>query len=262
VKASTGRYGTNSFTDSALERERLGALAAVFDPYSTRHLDALAPAAGWRCLDIGPGAGTITRWLASRVAPGEVVGVDRDTIPFGNNIPGNVTLLERDVTHAGALPQLGQFDLIHARAVLMHLPERIPVLRSLTTLVRPGGQIMITDIAPAPCRALASDAMDLMWTQAARLAGTDPDWARTFPAPIAECGLVDIEVAVDVPILRGGSSYARFLEATVRQLITGDGSQSPSIDAYLSLLNDPDYLDWPAAMITTWGRRPPTTQPT
>lgn len=255
TSSAPGRYGQTSFTDSAAECGRLAAFAAVCDPYSMRHLSTLAPVPDWRCLEIGPGAGTLARWLASHVAPGEVLAVDRDMVPFGTDIPPNITPLEADVTHTGVLAGLGEFDLVHARAVLMHLPERHQIVRELAARVRPGGHMIITDAFPMPSRAPSRDAMDLVWTQAMRLAGTDPDWARTFPAPLGTCGLVDIHVAIDVPVLRGGDTYARFMLATLRQLGTDADLAAPVLSAYRSLLNDPGYIDWPLAMVTAWGRK-------
>ena len=52
------------------ERDRLRALEAVFDHASTRRLGDLGVGAGWRCLEVGCGAGGVARWLASQVGPG------------------------------------------------------------------------------------------------------------------------------------------------------------------------------------------------
>src|SRR5687767_5699881 len=64
----------------AEEKRRLDDQAAIWDPYSQRYLDALGLAPGWRCLEIGAGTGTMTQWIADRVAPrGSVVATDIDT---------------------------------------------------------------------------------------------------------------------------------------------------------------------------------------
>src|ERR1700760_3480307 len=39
----------------------------------------------------------------------------------------------------------GEFDLVHARLVLEHLPDRTNILRKLAQKLRPGGWIVIED---------------------------------------------------------------------------------------------------------------------
>jgi len=62
------------------ERDRLGALEAVFDHASTRRLADLGVGAGRRCLEVGCGAGGVALWLAAQVGPtGGVLTTDLDT---------------------------------------------------------------------------------------------------------------------------------------------------------------------------------------
>lgn len=59
-----------------LERERLAAIEALFDSERRRFLEATGLAAGWRCLEVGAGAGSVARFLADRGA--SVLALDRD----------------------------------------------------------------------------------------------------------------------------------------------------------------------------------------
>src|SRR5687767_11306018 len=62
-----------------LERERLRGLELRLDPATIRHLETIGVGAGWTCLEIGGGGGSIARWLARRVGPsGRVVATDLD----------------------------------------------------------------------------------------------------------------------------------------------------------------------------------------
>jgi len=62
-----------------LERARLALLEDVYDPQTVRQFDAIGIGAGWRCLDVGAGAGSTTRLLAERVGgTGSVVSLDLD----------------------------------------------------------------------------------------------------------------------------------------------------------------------------------------
>ena len=65
--------------DDRRERERLRAIEGVFDPASRRRLLATGLQAGWHCLEVGPGAGSIMTWMVVVVGPtGQVVAVDLD----------------------------------------------------------------------------------------------------------------------------------------------------------------------------------------
>jgi 23S rRNA U2552 (ribose-2'-O)-methylase RlmE/FtsJ len=72
------RYLFDNRWDQA--RRRLALLEELYDPLSIRRLETLGVAAGWRCLEIGAGAGSITRWMSHRVGPsGRVVATDVQT---------------------------------------------------------------------------------------------------------------------------------------------------------------------------------------
>jgi 16S rRNA A1518/A1519 N6-dimethyltransferase RsmA/KsgA/DIM1 with predicted DNA glycosylase/AP lyase activity len=47
----------------AAERGRLDLLATVFDPSAQRSLKRLRVVPGRRCLEVGPGAGSLSSWL-------------------------------------------------------------------------------------------------------------------------------------------------------------------------------------------------------
>ena len=50
------------------------------DSMTQEHIDAIGIDNGWCCLEIGPGAGSMTRWLCDRVgSEGRVVALDLDT---------------------------------------------------------------------------------------------------------------------------------------------------------------------------------------
>jgi hypothetical protein len=77
-----------------MERDRLRALESLFDDASMRHLASLGVTEGWRCLEVGCGAGGIARWLAGRVgSSGRVVAAVR---------PGGWVVIE-DVDFGGPM---------------------------------------------------------------------------------------------------------------------------------------------------------------
>lgn len=48
-------------------RQRLAAMEAGLDPWTSDNLESRGIVPDWRCLEVGAGAGSIARWLSSRV---------------------------------------------------------------------------------------------------------------------------------------------------------------------------------------------------
>jgi len=131
------------------ERDRLGALEALFDGSSRRLLAALDLRPGMRCLELGCGAGGIAVWLADQVGlTGHVLATDLDTRFVDGQGRANLDVLTHDVV-ADPLAE-GSFDLIHARAVLEHIPAREDVLRALVSALKPGGRVLLEDVDFGP----------------------------------------------------------------------------------------------------------------
>jgi SAM-dependent methyltransferase len=135
-------------------------------------------------LDVGAGPGTITRDFARLLAPGRVVGIDRDpgvvaqaaaadamrSLSFDPDLSTSSSSAD-DVPHltfaatpaassrAGAVPSLvfdvadvydlpypsGTFDVVHAHQVLQHLSDPVAALREMARVTAPGGLIAARD---------------------------------------------------------------------------------------------------------------------
>src|SRR4051812_40080348 len=116
------------------ERDRLDSLTSLYDPRTLRLCEQLGLAPGWHCLDAGAGTGSLAAALAERVGPaGRVTALDSDTRFLAPLASERLTVVEADLA-GGDLPS-GAFDLVHARLVLEHLPERDRVLAALAAAV-------------------------------------------------------------------------------------------------------------------------------
>jgi ubiquinone/menaquinone biosynthesis C-methylase UbiE len=134
------------------EYERLRGQARAWNRGTARLLDELGVQAGATCLDAGCGPGETMRMMAERVGPGgRVLGIDLDAdmgdmtrTMLRSEGHAQCDVRVHDVTEDAPIPG-GPFDLVYARLLLFHLPQRVAVLRRLWDAVAPGGRLLVQD---------------------------------------------------------------------------------------------------------------------
>lgn len=110
---------------------------------------------GARVLDVGCGNGDLSRYLAELAGPsGEVIGIDRSeqalaTAQTNATDPRAARITYRAVDLAGDLPDLGRFDAIVGRRVLMYLPNAAEAIERLAALAKPGSVLAFQEHARA-----------------------------------------------------------------------------------------------------------------
>lgn len=195
------------------ELTRLRALERVFDPVTAAVFRELGlPQPGWRCIELGAGAGSVARWLADRVgAAGTVVAVDANC-RFLHDLPANVEVVESDV-EALALGD-GEFDLVHHRAVMAYLGGREEAVARAADALRPGAWLVSEEpvLPPADPRWLVGDTEDGAALRSLRsIAGLleDTGMARAFgvrlPILFDDLGLQELSHRSATSVARGGS---------------------------------------------------------
>ena len=105
---------------------------------------------GAAVLDVGCGPGTITIDIASRVAPGEVIGLDAsaDVVAqaAATAVASGVTNVCFVCGDAYALDFPDDtFDVVHAHQTLQHVHDPAAVLREMARVTKPGGVIAARD---------------------------------------------------------------------------------------------------------------------
>jgi SAM-dependent methyltransferase len=202
------------------ERRRLELLEHCLDPITTRSLDAIGVEAGWRCLELGAGGGSVTRMLCDRVGPaGRVAAVDLDTRFVEEINADNLDVHRSDVVAEG-LPGDG-YDLVHARLLLMHLPTREKLLEEMAATLRPGGWLLVDEMDVFPLPVLAEGPMLEVWTAvvaAFEAAQACPTFGRDLPPLFDRAGLEAVEAVCDVPTFRGGAPFTQMIMASVAQV--------------------------------------------
>jgi 2-polyprenyl-3-methyl-5-hydroxy-6-metoxy-1,4-benzoquinol methylase len=124
------------------ERLRLAGLQVLYDETTRRRLLAGGLRAGQRCLELGAGGGSIACMLAEHTGT-RVVAVDLDPRFLDPN-DARYEIRKLDVTQADALAG-EQFDVIHCRCLLMHLPDVPGLLRTLHARLSPGGFLLVEE---------------------------------------------------------------------------------------------------------------------
>ena len=116
-----------------------------------------------RVLDVGCGNGDLSRVMAMLVgSEGEVIGIDRsdEALASARAVPVDPAMAPiryQTADLSGALPELGQFDAIVGRRVLMYLPDAAATLTRLARHAKPGTILAFQEHARADLPAGAGD---------------------------------------------------------------------------------------------------------
>jgi len=245
--------------------QRMRILASLFDAPTQRALAAVGVRAGWHCLEVGGGGGTVARWLAERVAPaGSVLCTDLDPRHIDAPAVGNLRVERHDIVR-DALP-IARFDLIHARLVLLHIPERAAVLERLVQALKPGGWIVIEDfdalsmppdnsLFPGELQLAAGDAMRRFMNRG----GVDARFGRTLYGRFRALGLAQVSAEGRVLMFDRGNGGADLMrvnfEQVGEQLVTAGFIDREQLRADIDLLGSEAYVAPSPVMWTVAGRK-------
>lgn len=147
---SAGRI-VYSLGSSPAERDRLRRQSAELRDHSALLLDRVGVAEGWRAIDLGCGPSGILDLLADRIGPaGRVVGLDLEpaNVALARELAAerglaNVEVMQGDA-HRTGLPS-ASYDLVHARTLLINIPDPAAVVAEMVRLARPGGWVAVLE---------------------------------------------------------------------------------------------------------------------
>jgi SAM-dependent methyltransferase len=207
------------------ELERLRALERVFDPATQRWLLATGLHAGWHCLEVGAGAGSIATWLSETVGrQGRVLAVDVNARFLPQAPPANLEVRQADICTT-PLPA-GTMQLGHARFLLLHVAGWQQALAAMTAALQPGGWLALEEPDFSSARSLAGppelrQAFDNVHRAIAAMyqqRGLDHAFGARLPALLQQLRLEDISIENDAAIVAGGSPHARMMAMSAVQL--------------------------------------------
>lgn len=145
---------TEGYVLGSLNNEiaRLEIQSSFFEPLTRQTLLRAGIRKGMRCLDVGCGAGSVTRILAEMLGKnGQVIGTDVDEkyLEYCRNyrpLP-NMDFMQDDISSSKID---GNFDIIYSRFMFVHLKDARKAIRSMKQLVKSGGTIIIEELDHAP----------------------------------------------------------------------------------------------------------------
>ena len=255
------------------ESARLQRQAEELAPDSAVLLDRVGLRPGDSAIDLGCGPRGVIDLLAERVAPGgRVVGLDADPshvemasgFVAGRSL-SNVEVVRGDARHTGL--ESGSFDLVHARTLLITVPQPAAVLREMLRLARPGG--WVAGLEPATQAAICyppHPAFDRLWeifTIAFSRNGADPHFGRRMAELYRQAGLKDITVEARAGVYPAGHSRRTIRADLVRsmhpQIIDIGLADQHELDelhtAVRKHFEDSDVLVMPSLHFLAWGRK-------
>lgn len=244
--------------------ERFVWLAELFDGVTRGHFERLGVGPGSRCWEVGGGGTSIPAALAAMAGPtGYVLATDLDTSWLQENDGYDV---RRHDVAADPPPEPGSFDLVHARLVLVHVPDRARALATMAAALRPGGWLLIEDADTAlqPLACLDDSGPEQRRANRIRNAirellagrGAELRYGRTLPAALRAAGLADVAASGSFPV--GGVACDRLEASTIRhvrrELIAAGLADDAELDAHLAAIGAGRLDLTLAPLISAWGR--------
>jgi ubiquinone/menaquinone biosynthesis C-methylase UbiE len=244
-------------------KRRLALLEATLDPKTKRRALALGLATGWRCLEVGAGGGSVALWLSEQVGEeGKVVATDINPTLLKKLERPNLESRRHDILNE-PLPA-GEFDLVHSRWILHHLPTPEIAIGHMISALWPGGWLLLEEVDFFPVHASHNqdyrDFMTALVNAVVKASGRDCFWARSLPEIVAKYGLSNLGGEGDFPLLRGGSEVAEFFVLTAEQMrdrmLEGQTIDADTMDRALSLLSNANFWAFGGGGVSVWGQSP------
>ncbi|MCX4232841.1 methyltransferase domain-containing protein [Streptomyces ortus] len=246
--------------------QRFDAHAALFDPTTFRHIERFGIGSGWRCWEVGAGGMSVVSWLAKRVGPtGRVLATDLDVswAPLAVRPPIQLRVNDVGVDE----PPAEGFDLVHARLVLAHVPDRERALRTMIRALRPGGRLLVEDADPTLQPLACPDERGPEQQLANRLRhatrdvlaerGAELSYGRRLPRLLREAGLRQVEADAYFPLTSPacGALEAATVGQVRDQLVTAGLATDQDIDRHLANVTAGGLDLATAPLISAWGRK-------
>jgi SAM-dependent methyltransferase len=255
------------------ESARLQQQADELAPYSAALLDRIGLRAAQRVIDLGCGPRGIVDLLASRVSPGgQVVGLDANpshTAMAARFAAGHGLDCVQTVTadaRATGLPS-ATFDLVHARTLLVNVPDPAEVVAEMVRLARPCGWVAVlepdTELSLCYPPNQAFDRLGEIFHAAFKRNGADPFIGRRVPELFRLAGLTDVGVEVRPQVFPPGHTrrtirldLVRSMRPHIIEMGLASGAELDELDAAArGHVQDAQTITMYGLLVLVWARR-------
>lgn len=256
------------------ESARLQRQAEELRAFSNALLDRVRLRPGDSAIDLGCGPRGVLDLLAERAGPdGRVVGLDADPVHVAmarefaaERGLSNVAVVAADARQGGLPPE--SFDVVHARTLLVTVPEAAEVLAEMVRLAKPGG--WVASLEPDaecsfcyPAHPAYTRITELLRAGFARN-GADIRIGRRLFELYREAGLRDIGVDAVAGVYRASDSrrtvipdLVRSMHPVIVSLGLADQRELDELDrAVRAHLDDPGTLVMGHLSFLAWGSKP------
>jgi SAM-dependent methyltransferase len=202
-------------------------------------LERLGLEAGWRCVDVGAGAGDVSVAFAELCGrAGRVYAVDsdpraRDEVAAAAAAAGGAQVIA--ITQAGedlTLPE--SVDLAYCRFLLVHVVDPRVVLQRMAAVLRVGGYLLAQEPVTSAGR-IDGEPMSMP-------EGRHPDVGAFLPSLVREIGLELVDAWAEAPAGSGPGPVATYLEQ-LTDVDPGDASVLlPPLVTVIGRRTAPDHL--------------------
>jgi SAM-dependent methyltransferase len=274
--AGTGEQAAAVYAlgSSTGESARLLRQAEELAPDSAALLDMVGLRPGQSAIDLGCGPRGVLDLLADRVSPGgRVVGLDADPahtemaaeFAAGRGLDG-VEIVTADARSTG-LPS-GSFDLVHARTLLVNVPDPAELVAEMSRLARPGGWVASTEpdeghpwcYPPHPAFERISEIFHTVFSRN----GASLQIGRRVPELLRAAGLEVAGVETRVQMYPLGHSrrmirpdLLRSTRAQVVEMGLASAAELDELDAAARAhLGDPRTIVMTGLLFLVWARKP------
>jgi 2-polyprenyl-3-methyl-5-hydroxy-6-metoxy-1,4-benzoquinol methylase len=249
------------------EGERLQLLQQILDSHTQRRFERLGIQQGWRCLEVGAGEGSVARWLAQKVGTrGTVVATDIETRGLEQQQEPNLVIRRHDIL-SDELEQ-DYYDVVHTRAVLMHLSDPVQAVNKMAAAVRPGGWLFLEEFdaisfgavdADSPTAQAFNQKMETMLQTLKAVHIMDIYFGRHLRRLLEQPGFIDIENEGITSISHGGDPDTQFQLMTLQlagpPLVAAGVLTEQDVDLLRQLFADPSFYYVGSTFFGAWGRR-------
>jgi SAM-dependent methyltransferase len=171
----------------------------------------------------------------------------------------NVEVIRHDIRTDTFPP--GSFDLIHTRAVLMHISPSVDLLHRIVTWLAPGGWVVLEE----PDFGMWTGDADPVWatspqTTQAAFPSMALSQGRSLLRQVHQLGLADVGADAEIDIIQAGTNLAEFYQLSQAALaipkVQAGALSLEQATAITDRPGDDDFLACGFVHIGVWGRRP------